>query len=296
MFLKSSAFLAAAAFCFAQHSRAIYTGYLTTPKYRIDYRCVLEPAGETPQFKFRSGTYADSGNVHRYMGDDVRKIYTGYDIGVEPGSNGGLRVTLMPLTISLAKLSLPDNGSGWSMAPLPKFPPAQEIQQGDTIALDVMVNPATGQRIVDYITITGVADQRPTAKGTARDFRPEDGIIRLVKPNVTVGHKVVIPRGNGEISGNAVWIAMPDKGRYILSLVPNEKLGFRKAGEIRDTKLSFQWDGDLVECETTEPIVSGSSAVWNLYVYHDGPSKETLYAIGAASGVDWLIKRTDHRD
>ncbi len=50
--------------------------------------------------------------------------------------------------------------TGWSQITISKFPEPQEIRDGDTIALDLLVNPSTGQKMVDYLTVTAVPNDK----------------------------------------------------------------------------------------------------------------------------------------
>jgi hypothetical protein len=67
-------------------------------------------------------------------------------------------------------------------------------------------------------------------------------------------------------TGATLWFAVPDRGRYILSLTPRE--GFPRAGSIRDNVVEFQAGGDRYEYRSSSPIL-GQGKAWNLYLLHD---------------------------
>jgi hypothetical protein len=47
--------------------------------------------------------------------------------------------------------------AGWTFLGLPKYPAIPNVKQGGTVALDLLVNAATGQKVVDYRTCGGTA-------------------------------------------------------------------------------------------------------------------------------------------
>ena len=68
---------------------------------------------------------------------------------------------------------------------------------GDVIAVDLMTNQQTGQKIVDYVVIQGPSqpwsfDRLPVQRefaytpGTPRDFSVEDASLRLAEPRVSI--------------------------------------------------------------------------------------------------------------
>ena len=64
-----------------------------------------------------------------------------------------------------------------------------------------------------------------------------------------------------------MWLGVPNRGMYILSVMPRAGEDFHKAGAIRNDVISFQ-DGDYqYEIRTSGPIL-GADKVWNLYMEH----------------------------
>jgi hypothetical protein len=57
---------------------------------------------------------------------------------------------------------------------------------------------------------------------------------------------------------------LPNRGRYIFTLISHPEAGFRKAGEVRGTSLRFTAGPDNVIITSSKPIVS-SDAAFNLY-------------------------------
>jgi hypothetical protein len=84
-------------------------------------------------------------------------------------------------------------------------------------------------------------------------------------------------------AGSTMWLGLPGRGTYILSLAPREGYDFQKAGAIRNHVIMFQDGGDHFEIRTSGPI-AGSARAWNLYVLHE-PTYEMK---GPLFGVDRL--------
>ncbi len=249
------------------------------------YETRIEP--ELPGQKitgFGGGGLVVGAGFHRYLADTGTKKYIGYDLAIEPEPGGMFRVTFRTLGLSASKLGL-EPADGWSQLPLPPLPAPQMVRSRDTIAVDLFVHPGTGQKIVDYLFIQD--DNRATRlpSGPPRDYTVDDVPIALNKLRLTVNGKQADEWGGG-MSGPAVYFYLPNRGRFVFSLAPNEQLGFRKAGEVRGSTLIITWGNDSFVLDCDGPIAPGGG-VFNLYVYHDpswrprgGPDS---FTIGASS-------------
>src|SRR5207249_3402634 len=164
--------------------------------------------------------------------------------------------------------------ASWNLLATPGWdePSVRTIRAGEVMAMPLLTNNTTGQRIVDYVTVQELERPAPTfatantpprefsfATGTARDFRAEDAGLRLRAPRVSVNGKLDPSSVDqlGEVSGVAVWFYLPMRGRFLLSLSPRPDLGFQKAGEIRGTTLSFSIGGDNFNLVAASPIAPG---------------------------------------
>jgi polysaccharide export outer membrane protein len=118
----------------------------------FSYETRLEPPAPPFAGGFVGGAVTDGEGVHRYLAYNSLHKFFGYDLQVsyeEPTHS--YRVTLRPLSIDPARVELPDPAS-WTVVPMPTYPSPQNVHGGDRIALDLFVNPATGQKIVDYLS------------------------------------------------------------------------------------------------------------------------------------------------
>jgi len=131
----------------------------------------VEPAGPVSVFEnMRFGTISDKGGdtYHRWVVDDSRRGYFGYDISAEPLRNGDrIRVTIAPLSLSVDQLDAASkykSFSGLQFLVLPRYPAPFIVENGDTIVLDLLVRADGKQKIVEYIEISYKSLGRPLSR------------------------------------------------------------------------------------------------------------------------------------
>jgi hypothetical protein len=167
----------------------------------------------------------------------------------------------------------------WTKLSLPKYPVIPELRVGDTLAIDLMENPKTGQKVVDYLTIqhTGLP-----APGPARDFTLADVELSVNQPRLSVNGKLVDATAHtiGGISGAAVWLYLQGQGRFVLSLVPKQEFKLKRAGEVSGNVLTFRDGVDTLRMECSGQIAP-SSGRYNIYVFHDRDWRPTGRDAGA---------------
>ena len=147
----------------------------------------LEPPepGLGDDFSTKTTDGPGAGAIHRIMVDRARRVYFGYDVVVEPLPEGNTyRVTLSAARDDTRDREAIPGGhaTGWTQLPAPAFPAAQTIRGGDVLALTLLTHGATGQKIVDYVTVQEPAKEFDGfqripdrefafAPGPPRDFR-----------------------------------------------------------------------------------------------------------------------------
>jgi hypothetical protein len=153
---------------------------------------------------------------------------------------------------------------------LPRGPQIQTLRGGETVAVDLLVNPSSGHKVVDYLTISGEQREVVTAEGPAHTFSAEDAPLNLYQLRISINGELVPSTANmgGGISGTAIGFYLPGKGRFVLSLAPRETLGFRRAGEVRGSTLTFTAGSDTYRVNCNGRIAPGEG-VYHLYVYHN---------------------------
>jgi hypothetical protein len=240
----------------------------------------LEPPGENAQARLPGAIITGQGRAHHLIDDAAHKRTFGYDLWVTTEAGG----TTVQLRISPMKFA---NGKpysvqpGWTLIELPKYPVIPKVKIGETVALDLLVNPGTGQKIVDYLTVARQS-VRPE-ESASHDFTLADVELSLLRPRVLVNGKEVASTTVG-MTGQVVWLYLPGHGRFSLSLFPNEKRGFSKNGTAAADAFTFRQDSTGYRVDCSGPVAPGS-ARYNLYVrrepaWYPGP-EDTFLIIGS---------------
>jgi|SRR5688572_11875042 len=298
---------------FAQSAR-IDSGSVSQAKFGFYFETHLSPGTPPLSDSFSTRTTDEPGIIHRVLLDRRGRVYVGYDVRVvvlpEPNT---YRVTFQRLTMTpdAAKEIMGEGFSSWR--PLPRSnwgPPAtQDIRGGDVLQLEFLANPSTGQQVVDYVTVQEPSrkfngfDVLPERKfsytpGPSRDFGTDDAELTIQAPRLIINGRLdeSSTRNFGEISGALVWIYTAKRGRYILSLVPRPELGFRRAGEVRGSSLSFVVGTDEFRLSSGARIAPGQAS-FNLYVLHEPDWKPTYpnadlaaFSMGSERPATWTVR------
>lgn len=281
--------LIAAVCAFGQAGR-LDGGYSPGPGFSLYWETRLEPS--SPQLAQSLGTkmVAENGTFTHVLLDRGRRTYLGYAM-VVAARNGAYNVYVRPqvrLTPELARAAHIEDAEAWKENSRSITVHEKVVHTGEVIAFDLMVNPTTGQKIVDYIAIQEPfvpSFNRPTpfefsyVGGTPRDFRLEDVQLRIRTPLLTMNGQVVeSSRGNmQDTSGTVLTMYVPNRGRYSISLL--QQPGFQKAGEVRGTSLTFRVGSDTFGVSSAVRIAPGD-APFNLYVSHDPGGAGTSFQVG----------------
>lgn len=217
--------------------------------------------------------------VHRVLVDGNGALIFGYDLIIEPLVNSRqFKVSVRPLDAEFEKQMRARQSTRtgrvavqMNASTLPRPTEAQIIDDGDGFALDLLINPQTGVKIVDVVKAS--FDQSrlwETPKlPPARDFTL-DSVEMAVKDYKLYlnGRRVGGGRPSQGFNGALIWFYVPDKGRFIFSLTPREGYDFEKIAQIEDNKITFNIGEDVYEWVSSTPIV-GSGGKWNLWVLRD---------------------------
>lgn len=241
----------------------------STDRFILRYRTMLEPPRPgSPELNIGGGGADDATTNHRILTDPRQKKYFGYDLQVDPLPDGRFSVTFKPLSIQPDKLHWPNFDNSWSQIPLPAYPASVQVRDGETIALDLLVNASSGQKIVEYVTVNSRV-KNAAAAPLPRDLQVSDVHMSLESPRLQInGKHWDWNRGDahGGVNGPVVWIYLPDRGRFLFSFKPHD--GYRKAGEVRGKVLTFNWNNENYELQTQGNILPGDGA-FNVYVSAD---------------------------
>jgi hypothetical protein len=260
----------------------LMTGGADSNGVSVSYETRLEPPSPPIQ-QHGGGTLTENQTIKRHICNFDNNTYFGYDLTLRPLQDGRFEMVFAPLSITPAKMSeIFPKVKTWTLLQRPNGPATMDVRAGETVALDLFSNPSTGQKVTDYLTIKGKGGRTSVAvRGPARDFTPEDALIEISSPEVTVdGRKVT--SGRGSVSGESVWIDLPGHGRFVFSLAARTDLGMQKAGEIRGSAMTWRASGHDYRIDADKPIVSGSRA-YNVYVFHIPRTAEYFGMAGGPS-------------
>jgi hypothetical protein len=221
----------------------------------------------------------------RVFVDEARHIYVGYELLIERKDKGTYLATVgklgetpMELTESLSGRLAID--LSWTLLPLPAMPEPHLFHEGETLSIELFVDPSTGDKLIDDIRINPPAPPRflpvppaprpvPTISGDPRDFAASDADLQIALPRAVIlngARQGSIALRN--VRGPLVWLYLPDHGRYVFSLTPRAGLNFMKEGEVRGGVLLFTAGKDSIVLECATPIAPGDGP-YHLYVLHD---------------------------
>lgn len=177
------------------------------------------------------------------------------------------------------------------------------INDGDMLALDVLINPRTGVKLVDYFRITSRPPvERRSIGNLSATARPiEIGDVEFFVENFELrlnGKSIYTSKGG--MGGRFIWLDVPQTGRFIFSLTPlTEADGFYRSAYVTRRQLVFSNGVDKYELTAERPIIS-ASGVFYLWVRLDPtfafPSRVSAqsgnyFSIGAADSLPLPQKR-----
>ena len=281
-------------------ANASFTGSASKNGLSYQFATVAEPPGSDRQAVDEVGSGFRLGpddTEHRVFWNDRKQSYFGYDILAVTAPGGACSVKIAPLSMTLDQF---DTGgaraaaggtasannidrSNYQLLALPAYPAPQLVNPQDTIAIDLLVSPDGKQKVVDYIRVAcrGTASRAAAPEG--RDFSVRDLQLHMVDPEVTINGQTALSL-RGDESGNVVWLAIPGKGRFMLSVAPIRGEGFRVAGTVRDRDVRFESGSDRYIVRLAAPMVPGDGE-WNLYVRSEPSYVVKQAGFGAAKGI-----------
>jgi hypothetical protein len=244
--------------------------------------------------------------VHRIFADRENKVHFGYDVEVKKNGEKYI-VTFKALSVNLFV-----NDS--EAKNLPKYPEPLEIGEGDTISINVLENPKTKVKIVDFIKIILTDPNLPENKSnrivisdiainqifttrivTSKDSKPKDLAVdelkmQSFKTKLAVNGTQVF--ADKSAIGSNIYFYLKGKGRFILSPFPHAGFDFQKTGIIDDNKISFTMNGDNYEISSATSIMcfGGKWNLWVLYEPNYRPKLEGINEEFGAEKVESLVK------
>jgi hypothetical protein len=241
----------------------------------------------TAQFvHFRQQLQANAENrVLRLLVDEASAVIFGYEMTVEPLGGNKFRITLSPLAkgfnpprVAGQSSSLAGNRRRTTLLTLPQHFAAQTLQDGDALTVDLLEHPQLAIKITDKIRVSASRNRLLPAPNAPRDLTLNDleMAVKNLKLKVNDGDFLPVGRIERSYAGSFIWLYLPPKGFFLLSLAPQEGYDFRKIGTISDKTIKFAHKGDLYEFASDEAVLPLAGA-WNLWVLHE-PNYHPFFA------------------
>jgi hypothetical protein len=216
----------------------------------------------------------DSRVIHRVLVDAQGKYLFGYDLTIAPvPASKTFTIGVGPLNSQIEKKLLASNADGPSqpIATLPEAAEPQILDDGDSFALDLLVNQKTGVKIVDRVKVSfdrsNLWNESP--KVIPRDFTLDAVALKVIDYRLSIDGNVVVEGKRGKnFAGALLWCYVEGHGRFIFSLVPRHGYQFQKIGIINENRIEFTLKGKHFEWLSSEPILS-SGGTWNIWVLED---------------------------
>lgn len=256
---------------------------------------------------------SDINAIHRVLLDEERGVYFGYTVRVEPIANSNrFRLTFTPLAQEKAReltnsteirqldktfiaghSTIRDSNTTKvedKTPEGPRYPGPQIIEDGDTIALDVLVNPKTGVKFADRITVSSQELSQSDGsdrKQQARDFSLNDVELKVSDYQLLVNGKQLTSKiTQSGVAGPLIWVYIPGHGRFAFSIKPLPEHNFEKVGLVEENKIVFTIKGERFEWRSKEPILGiAGGGGFNVYVRHD-PHFKPKFAMGGRQTAD----------
>jgi hypothetical protein len=247
--------------------------------------------------------YFKSNTIRRVVVDSGGTLFFGYALVIEPTlTSRQFKVSVRPLSPedeqdlrarkSFSTRSIHPN---YNAAGLSRLSTPQIINDGDTFAVDVLVNPQTGDKITDIVTISVDRARLQDAPKSEppRDFTLEDVAMKMINYQLLVnGELVAGGKQSGACAGPLLWFHLPEQGgRFIFSLFPHAGYDFQKIGTIENNRIKFTLNDKHYEWISNTPVV-GNGGNWNLYVLYDPGYVPDLFLLGV-NGTSKSEKRDD---
>jgi hypothetical protein len=213
---------------------------------------------------------AENRIIHRVLTDAQQNVVFGYDLWVSADPlTKKFSIAVLPADDAFRRTFLKDF-TPRPFATFPKSTTPQTLDDGDAVSLELLVNEQSGVKIVDVVRVTfDRSTLQSNPPSLPRDFTL-DAIALAVKNYQLSINGTVVSKSKSSIgcTGALLWFYVPDRGRFIFSLVPREGYEFEKIGVLDGNKIEFTVNGERYEWVSGASILP-NGGTWNLWVLHD---------------------------
>ena len=213
--------------------------------------------------------------IHRVITDAQQNVVFGYDLWVSADPvTKKFSLAVLPADEAFRRSFLKDFTPprlNSAFATFPKSTTPQTLDDGDAVSLELLVNAESGVKIIDVVSVTF---DRSTLRESHLESAPKDFTLDAVALGVKNysllinGNLVSKSKSSIGCTGALLWLYVPERGRFIFSLVPREGYDFEKVAVLDENKIEFTVNGERYEWVSSSSILP-NGGTWNLWVLHD---------------------------
>lgn len=220
--------------------------------------------------------------IHRVLTDSERRVVFAYNLVIyaDPIARK-FSLTVLPADEAFRRSFLKDFTplrSNQTLATFSESAAPQTLDDGDAVSLELLVNQESGVKIIDVVTLTF---DRPRQRenfleSVPKDFTLDAIALKVNNSSLSINGTLVSKSKSSGCSGALLWFYVPERGRFIFSLVPREGYEFQKIAVLDGNRIEFSVNGELYEWSSATSILPEGGA-WNIWVLRD-PDYTPLFA------------------
>lgn len=235
--------------------------------------------------------------VNRVVVDRADKILFVYNVEASQGARPNtVVIRIEPISAATEAGMLKyeaSHGRPFPSAHLPTVAGVREfpaVKIGEAVTLDILSNPATGEKIFDVLRPIRIATPPPAMSVSPA---PDRETISLNDISLRVNGRALAAPASF-IIGSAVRIDIPRLGTYVVAAYdPRDKSPdheFFAIGHAEGKTLSWMMGRDRIEITSGTKVLapSGNGTLW---VNHDPHYQPDVVGLQAADTVDWLLPK-----
>jgi len=236
----------------------------------------LQANAQAPEFSLvnlkQQVTNTENG-IERILFDETNRVLFGYNLKVKRNDvDSKFVISFEPLNeaafgaLNDKFFALTNARQPFRLLTLPLVSAPQTLADGETIALDLLVNSQAGIKITDRVRLA--ASRETFRESPVREFSLKE-IQLAARASYLKINDETFPVGNliRRYEGSLLWFYLPEKGFFAVSLEPREGYDFRPVGVLNNDKISFRTGGDEYEWKSSEAFLP-IEGTWRLWILH----------------------------
>jgi hypothetical protein len=211
--------------------------------------------------------------IHRILRDRDGRFVFGYDLWISGDRvTKQFKIAIRPLDPRLAESLRPSDSLPVDLlSTFPKSTDPQTLKDGSEFSVDLLINKNAGVKFIDVVKVSfdrsSLGEDNPARR--ARDFSADAVAMEMKDYSLFINDELITTgKSKTGSSGALLWLYVPQRGRFILSLVPRSDYSFEKVGTISGNKIEFSIRGDRYEWLSSSPIMR-EEGTWNVWVLTD---------------------------